>query len=247
MGPARVWVAREGRYLVCKPRLSSGAEKVWRGLMENLHYSYSGGGARPVIESLEAEARQAGLYEEYAKGREAVEYGARHRGVPRADVPARDPRVEDLICTRHDREAAAIHRDFQEFETPKTNVRFAARESFDGLLGVMSQRNGQAPAAARPVLCCSAPDDSRITITWRDEVLRPGSTLAVRKFPERPYAVPDLLGAGTFGPLLAAYVWLMNDARAFSFVIGQTGAGKTALVNAPACLSNPRWHALAVE
>ena len=250
VGPARVWVTREGRYLVCEPQLSSGAERVWRGLMENLYYSYSGGGgARPVIESLEAEARQAGLYEEYAKEREAVEYYVVRdvEGYRELDVPMRDPRVEDVICTRHDREAAVIHRDFQEFEMLKTNVRFATRESFDGLLQVMSQRNGHAPTTARPVLCCSAPDNARITITWGDEVSRPGSTLAVRKFPERPYSVPDLIGTGTLGPLLASYVWLMNDARAFSFVIGQTGAGKTTLMNALACLSNPRWHVLAIE
>ena len=250
VGPARVWVTRDGRYLVCEPPLSSGAEEAWRGLMENLYYSYSGGGgARPVIESLEAEARQSGLYGAYAKEREAIEYYIVRdvEGYRELDVPMRDPRIEDLICTRYDAEAAVIHRDFQELEMLKTNIKFPTRESFDGLLQVVSQRNGQSPTTARPVLCCSAPDNSRITITWRDEVSRPGSTLAVRKFPERPYSAADLLGAGTFSPLLAAYVWLMNDARSFSFVIGETGAGKTTLINALACLSNPRWHVLAIE
>lgn len=250
VGAAEVWITREGRYLVSEPALSAGAEKVWRGLMENLYYSYSGGGgARPVIESLEAEARQAGVYGAYSKEREAIEYYIARdvEGYRELDVPMRDPRIEDVICTRHDREAAVIHRDFQEAEMLKTNIRFPTRESFDGLLQVISQRNGHAPTTARPVLCCSAPDNSRITVTWRDEVSRPGSTLAVRKFPERPYTVPDLLRGRTITPLLAAYVWLMNDARAFSFVVGETGAGKTTLMNALACLSSPRWHVLAIE
>ena len=250
VGAARVWVTREGRYLVSEPALSGEAEKVWRGLMENLYYSYSGGGgARPVIESLEAEAREAGVHGAYAREREAIEYYVARdvEGYRELDVPMRDPRVEDVICTRHDREAAVIHRDFQEEQMLKTNIRFPTRESFDGLLQVMAQRNGHAPTTARPVLCCSAPDNSRITITWGGEVSRPGSTLAVRKFPEHPYTVPDLLRGGTMTPLLAAYVWLMNDARAFSLVIGETGAGKTTLMNALACMSNPRWHVLAIE
>ena len=94
---------------------------------------------------------------------------------------------------------------------------------------------------------CSTKNNDRITITWKNEISRPGSTLAIRKFPKKPYTITHLLESKVISPLMAAYVWIMNDARSFSFIVGETGSGKTTAINALVCMSNPRWHILTIE
>jgi len=250
---AAVRITGDGRYLVSEPALSSTAESVWEGLMDNLYYSYADPGGADVVQSirdrLEEEARQTAVLDTYSAEREAIEYYLIRdiAGYRELDVLFRDPRIEDIICTRFDREAAVIHRDHLEKEMLKTNIRFPTQEAFDGLLQILSQRQGHAPTTSKPVVYCSTPNNDRITITWRDEVTRPGSTLAIRKFPREPYTITHLLESGVLSPLMAAYVWIMNDARSFSFVVGETGSGKTTMINSLACMSNPRWHILTIE
>ena len=249
---ATVYITRDGRYLVAEPALSGGAEEVWRRLMENLYYSYSGTGGstvQSVRDGLEEEARQTGVLDTYLKERDAIDYYLVRdiAGYRQLDVPMSDPRVEDLICTRFDREAAVIHKDYLDHEMLKTNIRFPTSESFDSLLQVISQREGHAPTTSKPITYCSTPSNDRITITWRDEISRPGSTLAVRKFPREPYTITHLIEGGVLDLPMAAYVWVMNDARSFSFIVGETGSGKTTMINALCCMSNPRWHVLTIE
>ena len=250
---ATVHITRDGRYLVSEPGLSGRAERVWQGLMENLYYSFADthvdDAVQAVKDRLEEEARQTAVLDVYGAEKEAIEYYLIRdiAGYRELDVLMRDPGIEDIICTRFDREVAVIHRDHPEAEMLKTNIRFATQESLDGLLQIMAQRNGTAPTISKPISYCSTPDNDRITITWKDEVSRPGSTLAIRKFPREPYTITHLLESGVLSPLLAAYVWVMNDARSFSFVVGETGSGKTTMINALACMMHPRWHVLTIE
>ena len=250
---AAVHITRDGRYLVAEPELSEAAEAVWSRLMDNLYYSYADTGRTDAVQSikdrLEEEAKQTAVLDIYNREREAIEYYLIRdiAGYREIDVLMCDPRIEDIICTRFDREVAVIHKDHLEQEMLKTNIRFRTPEDFDGLLQVISQRHGHAPTTSKPVVYCSTGNNDRITITWKDEITRPGSTLAIRKFPREPYTITHLLEAEVLSPLMAAYVWIMNDARSFSFVVGETGSGKTTAINALVCMSNPRWHILTIE
>ena len=249
---ATVYITQDGRYLISEPNLSADAEKIWRHLMDNLYYSYSGSHddvVRSIKERLEDEAKQTSVLDIYSKEKESIEYYLIRdiAGYRELDVLMNDPAIEDIICTRFDREAAIIHKRYLKKEMLKTNVVFSTQESFDGLLQIMAQRLGHAPTTSKPIVYCSTPNNDRITITWRDEISRPGSTLAIRKFPKEPYTITHLLESGVLSPLMAAYVWIMNDARSFSFVVGETGSGKTTAINALVCMSNPRWHILTIE
>ena len=250
---AVIYITRDGRYLVSEPALSDSAEKVWRHLMDNLYYSYSDDDKTDAIQSikerLEEEARQTAVLDIYNKERQSIEYYLIRdiAGYCQLDVLMNDPRIEDIICTRFDREIAIIHRNHLEKEMLKTNIKFPTAESFDSLLQIISQRQGHAPTTSKPILYCSTKNNDRITITWRDEISRPGSTLAIRKFPKEPYTITHLLESGVLSPLMASYIWIMNDARSFSFIVGETGSGKTTAINALVCMTNPRWHILTIE
>ena len=252
---ATVHITRDGRYLVSEPALSSNAEKIWRQLMENLYYSYSGvmqdntDVVTSIKDRLEEEATQTAVLDTYNKERDAIEYYLIRdmTGYREIDVLMHDYNIEDIICTRYDRDIAIIHKNHQEQEMLKTNIRFATPEAFDNLLQITAQRLGHAPTMSKPILYCSTPNNDRITITWRNEISQPGSTLAIRKFPKEPYTITHLLESGVLSPLMASYIWIMNDAKSFSFILGETGSGKTTAINALVCLSNPRWHILTIE
>ena len=250
---ATVRITQDGRYLVSEPSVSRDAETIWSHLMDNLYYSYSDPGSQDVIQSiknrLEEEAKQTAVLDMYVKEREAIEYYLIRdiAGYREIDVLMNDPNIEDIICTRFDREVAVIHRNHLEKEMLKTNIRFGTQEAFDNLLQIISQRQGHAPTTSKPVVSCSTKNNDRITITWKNEITRPGSTLAIRKFPVKPYTITHLLESKVLSPLMAAYIWIMNDAKSFSFVVGETGSGKTTTINALVCMSSPRWHILAIE
>lgn len=250
---ATVYITTDGRYLVSEPKLSRTAEKIWGRLMDNLYYSYSDSQKDHIVQSvkdrLEDEAKQTAVLDTYNKEREAIEYYLIRdiAGYRELDVLMNDPGIEDIICTRFDREVAIIHKNHLEQEMLKTNIRFQTQETFDNLLQIISQRQGHAPTTSKPIVYCSTPNNDRITITWKNEISHPGSTLAIRKFPREPYTITHLLDAGVLSTLMAAYVWIMNDARSFSFIVGETGSGKTTAINALVCMSHPRWHILTIE
>lgn len=253
VGGATVQITKDGRYLVSEPPLSSDAEKVWSRLMDNLYYSYSdpedSDAIHSIKERLEDEAKQTAVLDTYNSEREAIEYYLIRDivGYRELDVLMSDPKIEDIICTRFDREVAIIHRKYLEKEMLQTNIVFPTQDAFDNLLQIMAQRQGHAPTTSKPIVYCSTGNNDRITITWKNEVTHPGSTLAVRKFPRDPYTITHLLEHGVLSPLMAAYIWVMNDARSFSFIVGETGSGKTTTINALVCMSNPRWHILTIE
>lgn len=251
VGSATTYITKNGRYMVSEPSLSQEAEDVWQRLMDNLYYSYSADGdvVQSIKARLEDEAKQMAMLDVYNHEKEAIEYYLIRDivGYKEIDVLMRDPHIEDIICTRFDREIAIIHRNHSESEMLKTNIKFATQESFDGLLQIIAQRNGTAPTISKPIVYCSTPSNDRITITWKDAISRPGSTLAVRKFPKEPYTITHLLRYGVLSPIMAAYIWIMNDAKSFSFVVGETGAGKTTIINSLACMTHPRWHILTIE
>lgn len=250
---AQVYITRDGRYQVSEPVLNRDAESVWEGLMDNLYYSYSDPGDADVVQSiknrLEEEAKQTSVLDIYNTQREAIEYYLIRDivGYRELDVLIRDPRIEDIICTRFDREVAVIHRNYLEKEMLKTNIRFPTQDSFDSLLQIISQRQGHAPTTSKPIVYCSTKNNDRITITWKNEITYPGSTLAIRKFPREPYTITHLLESGVLSPLMAAYIWIMNDTKSFSMIVGETGSGKTTMINSLACMTNPRWHMLVIE
>jgi flagellar protein FlaI len=46
---------------------------------------------------------------------------------------------------------------------------------------------------------------------------------------------------------MAAYLWLLLDAKSFGLIVGETGSGKTTLLNTLIGLTNPRWKIVTIE
>jgi len=67
------------------------------------------------------------------------------------------------------------------------------------------------------------------------------------KVPRRPFTAPELIKYGTITPLIAAYLWLLLEAKRFVLIVGATGSGKTTLLNALLTLLHPHSKIVTIE
>ncbi|HIE14148.1 TPA: type II secretion system protein E [Candidatus Bathyarchaeota archaeon] len=243
-----------GYYIICEPKLSQEEKAVYSLLMENLYYSL-----KPVskvedplryVESFIWEAAEdLGLLNriqesfqkyKYYISRDAFGYGPIH-------VPMRDPDVEEVSLTSYMTPVTVIHRRYTEYDWLETNIRFGSEDELRTFIQRIAQRAGKSVTVAVPFTDAMTREGHRIAVTFGSEVTLPGSTLAIRKFPEDPYTMAHLLKFGTLTPLMASYLWLLVEFRGFIMVLGPTGSGKTTLANCLLTLVNPALKIASIE
>ncbi len=158
-----------------------------------------------------------------------------------------DPNIEDIICTRWDRSIGVIHRHHSDLVMLHTNITFGTDERLDAWIQRISSRYGDPPTYAYPIQGYSTEKQHRIAIVGLDRVSKEGGSFAIRKFPEKPYVITHLLESKVLTIEMAAYLWMLIDATPFLLIIGETGSGKTTLINALMCMSDPRLHVMVIE
>ena len=87
----------------------------------------------------------------------------------------------------------------------------------------------------------------RISVLYQKEITPKGSSFTIRKFKEDPYTVIDLVKFGTINLEIAAYLWMLVEAKMSFIVIGPTGSGKTTILNAITGLVHPDYKIFSVE
>ncbi|HDQ06570.1 MAG TPA: hypothetical protein ENN36_07610, partial [Candidatus Bathyarchaeota archaeon] len=107
-----------------------------------------------------------------------------------------------------------------------------SRTDVDRLLRNISERYGKVLSFTHPIIDIHLPDGSRLNVVFGEDISLKGSNFTIRKFPEDPISVAQLIGWGTFTAEMAAYLWMLFDVGVSAFVNGETASGKTTSLTA---------------
>jgi flagellar protein FlaI len=243
-----------GLYVVSEPQLSPEEQRLYSLLMENLYYSL-----RPVTRLEEPlkyvegflweAAEELGIVNavqqsfqkyRYYIARDAFSYGPIH-------VPMNDPDIEEISCTGYGTPVSVIHRRWTEYDWLDTNISFQSEDELRVFNQRLAQRAGKSVTVAVPFTDAMTREGHRLAVTFSDEVTLPGSTFAIRRFPESPLSMAHLLRFRTLTPLMAAYLWLLVEYRGFVMVLGPMSSGKTTLANALLTTISPTLKIATIE
>jgi flagellar protein FlaI len=253
IGSADVFITKDAKYIVSEPKLSLETHSIYNQMMQQLFLSLeplkSGDPINYVERHIWNEAKSLAITDRigaafsqlrYYLVRDVLGYGM-------LDVLMKDENVEEITCERFDRAVGVIHRKYTEFNILDTNIRFGSAKSMSSYIQKIIQKTGGSITAAHPIVDAMTAEGDRITATYESEVSFPGPTMDIRKFTREPFTITHLLEFGTLDMILAAYLWLLFDAKSFGLIVGETGSGKTTIANALLTLTNPRWKILTIE
>ena len=164
-------------------------------------------------------------------------------GYGKIDVLIRDPNIEDISC---DGVGVPIYVWHRKYESLPTNIAFESEDELDRFIIRLAYRAGKQISVASPIVEGGLPEGYRIHLTLR-EISRKGGTFTIRKFKEVPFTIIDLVKNGTFSSELAAYLWLLLDAKRSIMIGGATAAGKTTALNAIAVFIRPEAKIVTIE
>ncbi len=136
-----------------------------------------------------------------------------------------DPEVCDILVN-HPYEVYVERRGILE----KTAVVFADARHLLRIIQRMASRVGRRVDESHPMVDARLPDGSRLNATIPPLAVD-GPTLSIRRFPQEPLTLADLLLNGTLSEDMATFLELCVQARRSCLISGGTGAGKTTLLN----------------
>jgi len=250
-------VDRDGRgyYLVHEPPLNEEEQRIYGLLMENLYYSLRPTTIIPedplkYVEGFIYEvAEELGMLEQIQRSfrkfkyyitKDAFGYGPIH-------VMMNDPEIEEVSCVGYGRPVNVIHRKFTQYDWLESNVRFPSEEALGRFVQRLAQKAGKSVTVAIPFVDAMTKEGHRIAVTFGGEVTLPGSSFCIRKFPVEPLSMGHIIRLGTLSPLMASYLWLIEEYKGFILVVGPMSSGKTTMVNCLLTMIPPVLKIVTVE
>lgn len=108
---------------------------------------------------------------------------------------------------------------------------FSSKEKLNDVIQQMAGNNNRMVNEASPIVDTRLPDGSRVNIVL-EPVSIDGSAISIRKFPEKPILMENLIAIGSVSEEAAGFLRLLVESGYNIFVSGGTGSGKTTFLNA---------------
>ena len=260
IGQATVTIAErsdgKGVYLIDEPQMTENDRMLYSQIMKQMFLS-----AKPIAGTPEEKihahikvqilsaSNSIGLGKNaryvldklmYYVTRDMINYGI-------IGVPMLDPNIEDIMAENYNVNIGVIHRGFSEYGILDTNILFKDANRMNAFVQKLVQRCSKTITAAVPYVDAITDEGHRISATFGREISLPGPNFAIRKFSLDPFTITDLINFNTLNSLLAAYIWLLIDVKAFFLVIGPTAAGKTTTIGAIISMMHPSAKVTTIE
>ena len=155
-----------------------------------------------------------------------------------------DISIEDVSCSGNRQPIYVWHRNY---DSIPTNIQFSSEEKLNSFVSRIVFRAGKHISSAFPISDLALQGNHRISVLYQKEVTPKGTSFTIRKFKEDPYTVIDLIKFGTINYPIAAYLWMLVEAKMSFIIIGPTASGKTTLLNAITGLVHPDFKIFSVE
>ena len=111
------------------------------------------------------------------------------------------------------------------------DARFESREKLEDVIQAIVSKVNRTVNEASPIVDARLQDGSRVNVVLPPIALN-GPIMTIRKFPEKPMTVEQLLAYGSITEEVACVLERMVRAKYNLFIAGGTGSGKTTFLNA---------------
>ncbi|MBW7460514.1 CpaF family protein, partial [Paenibacillus sepulcri] len=137
-----------------------------------------------------------------------------------------DPTVTEIMINSH--EEMFIERAGKLTRLPQS---FESRERLEDLIQAVVAGVNRVVNESSPIVDARLKDGSRVHVVLPPVALK-GPTMTIRKFPEQPLHMNDLIALGALTEEAAAMLRKLVAAKYNIFISGGTGSGKTTFLNA---------------
>mgnify|MGYP000894971811 FL=1 len=113
----------------------------------------------------------------------------------------------------------------------RENVKFENEERLFNIIQTIVSKVNRTVNEANPIVDARLQDGSRVNVVLPPIALN-GPVVTIRKFPEKPLTMEDLIRIGSITREAAKFLEALVKAKYNIFIAGGTGSGKTTLLNA---------------
>ncbi len=251
-----VTITTDGRYMINEPHLDANAVESYKIILQHMSkntnsINYQNTSESQIFSSFEESAEILELSNVLRENYSSMMYYLRRDtvGFRIIDVLMNDDSIEDITCENPSVPVGVIHRRYPEFFVMDTNISFKsnAKNSMEILTKTLMQLTGNYATSVSPYVEGSTTHRDRLSAFAQSSITPDGPAFTIRRFSQKPITVIDLINGNVIPAEAAAYIWSLFEGNGTGMIVGNTGSGKTTILNALLSLVNPRWKIILIE
>ena len=253
----KVTITKDGKYMIHEPPMSVDAKEAYSEILDHMSkntssINFQNTSEKQIMDAFEESAETIELVKELRENYESMMYYLKRDtvGFRIIDVLMRDEMIEDITCENENVPVGIIHRKYPQFFVMDTNIMFDAKvnkNSAETFVKTLMQLTGNYATSVSPYVEGSTKQRDRLSAFIASSITPDGPSFTIRRFPQKAVTIDNLLKGEVIPPEAAAYIWSLFDGNGTGMVVGNTGSGKTTVLNSLLTLVNPKWKVILIE